>query len=157
MPRPEKNRIVENPPIASEFKPAGVGARNLAELRITLDEYEAVRLADGLGMTHEEASETMEISRSTFTRLIEKARKKLADFLLGGKLLTVGDGAVHFRRNILECQDCGHMFKIAFDQSLNSCPECDSTRLLSLAGGYGHGACCADRNKNRGGNHAKRR
>ena len=39
-------------------------------------------LADYAGLTHEEAAEEMQISRSTFSRLIEQSRKKIADFII---------------------------------------------------------------------------
>jgi len=47
---------------------------------LTIDEYEAIRLADYFGNEHLEAAKKMEISRSTFTRLIKNAHKKIAEF-----------------------------------------------------------------------------
>lgn len=142
MPRPKKERIVHTPPFFTEFKPLGVPAKNLESCQLTLDEYEAFRLADHIGLSHDEASEEMEISRSTFTRLIEKARKKIAELVVEGKLLTIEGGNIHFRENIIRCKSCEHMFKINFNQSLDACPECGSASLLNLAGGFGHGRCC---------------
>ncbi len=155
MPRPEKNRIVHQPPLFNSFKPIGISAGALDEEYLTLDEYEAFRLADHIGLSHEEAAEEMEISRSTFTRLIEKARLKIASFIIQGKILVIEGGNVHFRKNIIKCQDCGHMFNISFGQSLETCPECESGNLMNLAGGFGHGKCCANHKK--GGNHARKR
>lgn len=149
MPRLKNNRIVHEPPIYTEFKPLGVPGRSLEQILLSLDEFEAIRLADLLGMSHEEASEEMEISRSTFSRLIEKARKKNAEFLFHGKMLTVDGGNVHFRNNIIRCNDCGYMFKIAIDTPMSECPECNSKNLLNLAGGFGHGKCCTDKEYNR--------
>ena len=81
MPRPKSNRIVHEPPLYTGFKPVGARAQTLEVIDLTLDEFEALRLADQMAMSHAEAAEEMEISRSTFTRLIEQARKKLADFI----------------------------------------------------------------------------
>jgi len=67
--------MVQNPPIFNAFKPLGVPGRNLEEITLTLDEYEALRLSDHLQLSHEESAVEMEISRSTFSRLIEKSRK----------------------------------------------------------------------------------
>ncbi len=157
MARPQYDRIVHEPPLFSEFKPVGVRGHELNQILLTLDEFEALRLADQLGYTHEAAAEEMEISRSTFTRLIEKARKKIADFIIHGRLLTIEGGSIHFRNNIIRCQDCGHMFRISFDQDVRSCPECDSKNLINLAGGFGHGKCCrSGHSKNKGGNYARR-
>ena len=142
MPRPENERIVHEPPLFCEFKPIGVPGKSLGQILLSLDEYEAIRLADYVGLSHEEAAEEMEISRSTFTRLIEKARKKIADFIIEGKILSIVGGSIHFRNNIIQCIDCGHMFKTKIGLSFEKCPECKSSNLLNLAGGFGHGACC---------------
>ncbi len=144
MPRPKNNRIVHEPPLFTEFKPVGVHGKSLEEVVLTLDEYEAIRLADQLGLSHEESANEMEISRSTFSRLIEKSRKKMASFIFGGKLLSIGGGNIHFRKNILHCIDCGHMFKIDMRHPVSECPECHSKNLFSLAGGFGHGECCRE-------------
>jgi len=146
MPRPKNNRIVHEPPIFTEFKPAGVPATGLKQVLLTLDEFEAMRLADFMGMSHEEAADEMGISRSTFSRLIEKSRKKIAEFIFQGRLLTIDGGNVHFRKNIIQCSDCGYMFKINIDSPMTECPECHSKNLLNLAGGFGHGECCRERN-----------
>jgi len=142
MPRPEKDRIIFKPPIFSEFKPVGISMRSLSEIQITLDEYEAFRLADHIGLSHIEAAEEMGISRPTFTRLIEKARKKIAEFIIQGKLLTIEGGNIHFRNNVIRCVSCGHMFTTNIENSITECPECNSNNLQNLAGGFGHGRCC---------------
>ena len=142
MPRPQYNRIVHEPPLFSDFKPIGVRGHNLKPIILTLDEFEAFRLADQLGLSHALAADEMEISRSTFSRLIEKARKKIADFIIHGRLLTIEGGTVHFRANIIQCKKCGHMFKINFKQNIRECPECHSKNIMNLAGNFGHGKCC---------------
>lgn len=144
MPRKKNDRIVYEPPRFTEFKPIGVPVRELESVLLSLDEFEAVRLADFTGLSHEEASDEMKISRSTFSRLIVKARKKIATFLLQGMILKVEGGHVHFKNNVLRCMDCGYMFRITFDSPIDQCPECHSKNLLSLAGGFGHGKCCTD-------------
>lgn len=149
MSRPKKERIVHEPPIYTRFKPVGVRSYTVEQISFTIDEYEAIRLADHLGMEHSEAADEMEISRSTFTRLIEKARKKIADFLVEGKELLIEGGNIHFRGNIIRCLDCGHMFKTNFENEMTECPVCGSVNLLNLAGGFGHGRCCRGR-QNRG-------
>jgi len=112
------------------------------QIVLSLDEFEAFRLADQLGYSHAQAADEMEISRSTFSRLIEKARKKIADFIILGGVLTIGGGSVHFRINILQCRDCGHMFKVKFEHDVTECPECQSEKILNMAGSFGHGKCC---------------
>jgi len=147
MPRPKKERIIKQPPLYSSFKPTGVMKSSLEQITLSLDEYEAVRLADYLQMEHEEASVEMEISRSTFTRLLEKARKKVSAFLIEGKALYIEGGCIHFRGNLIRCVSCGHMFNTGFKEELSACPNCGSENLLDMAGGYGHGRCCENYNR----------
>jgi len=142
MPRPQYNRIVHEPPLFTEFKPIGIKGQDLLQIQLTLDEFEAVRLTDQLGMSHESAADEMEISRSTFTRLIEKARKKIADFIIRGRLLTIEGGSIHFRNNIIRGLSCGHMFKTNISCYITECPACHSSDLINMAGGFGHGKCC---------------
>ena len=149
MPRPQDDRIVHEPPLFTDFKPVGVKGQDLEQVLLTLDEFEAFRLADYNGMSHAEAAEEMEISRSTFTRLIEKARKKVADLIIQGRMLTIEGGSVHFRNNIIRCQNCGHMLKININSTIVECPVCHSGNLVNLAGGFGHGKCCQNRHQNR--------
>jgi len=49
----------------------------LDQVVLSLDEYEALRLAYYMNLEHLQASKEMGISRPTFTRLIEKARQKM--------------------------------------------------------------------------------
>ena len=66
----------------------------LDEVVLTLDELEALRLADLEGLYHDRAAERMGISRTTFGRILSEARKKVADALVGGKVLGIGTTAV---------------------------------------------------------------
>lgn len=146
MPRPQKERIISQPPLYSSFKPTGVRKTGLKQISLTIDEYEAIRLADYLQLEHEEASIEMEISRSTFTRLLERARKKVAAFLIEGKELSIEGGRIHFRTNVMKCLECGNVFTTSFEHSATTCPVCKSKDLVDMAGGFGHGRCCLQYN-----------
>jgi predicted DNA-binding protein (UPF0251 family) len=61
---------------------------------MTLDEFEALRLADLEGRYQEAAAAEMHISRPTFSRIIESARKKLADALVNGRAIRIEGGPV---------------------------------------------------------------
>ncbi len=142
MARPKNYRIVFEPPLYKVFTPQGGADRPLEQVHVSLDEFEAVRLADYTGLTHAEASEAMEISRSTFSRLIEKARNKLADIVINGKQLIIEGGNVHFRNNIIKCLDCKILYKTKIEECVTECPACHSNNLMDFAGSYGHGDCC---------------
>ncbi|MBM3858959.1 MAG: DUF134 domain-containing protein [Verrucomicrobia bacterium] len=94
MPRPWCQRRVGFAPDVTYFKPAGVPLRTLEEVVLSLDELEALRLADFNGQYQEQAAEQMKISRATFARIVEAARKKVADALLHGKALRIEGGPV---------------------------------------------------------------
>lgn len=68
--------------------------RDLEEVEMTLDEFEAMRLADLSGMYQEKAAEEMGVSRPTFSRIIDAAHQKVADALVHGKALRIGGGSV---------------------------------------------------------------
>ena len=61
----------------------------LEEIALTIDELEALRLADYEEFYHEEAAANMKISRQTFGRILNKAHRKVAECLLKGKALKI--------------------------------------------------------------------
>ena len=142
MPRPPKKRSIGTPPLFSAFKPAGVRRNSGTALRLALDEFEAIRLADHEGMDHAESAALMGISRSTFSRLVEKARHTVARLLVEGCCLEIAGGEVHFQGNMFRCRNCGESFSVGFNFVLTECPTCNSTELIDFAGGFGHGRCC---------------
>jgi len=87
MPRPRCPRQVAFSPSATYFKPAGIPLRELEELVLRPDELESLRLADLEGLYQEDAAERMGISRPTFARLVETARRKVADALVNGRAI----------------------------------------------------------------------
>ncbi len=71
------------------FKPCGKPGRGLQTVYLGHDEVEALRLADFEGLYQEACAERMKISRSTFSRIVQSARKKVADALLHGKIMQI--------------------------------------------------------------------
>jgi len=107
MARPFKRKIVwTKEPRADEFKPRGIPSSKLEKEFVTLDEFEAIRLADYLGMEHIEAAALMGISRPTFTKLLERARNKVAKALIEAKSLIFEGGEVIFQQRP-RCSSCG--------------------------------------------------
>jgi uncharacterized protein len=95
VPRPCCNRIIAGRPAVSIFKPTGIPVTELEEIVMTLDEFEALRLADLEGLYQEQAAEKMKISRPTFSRIVDSARRKVADALVHGKALRIKGGPIH--------------------------------------------------------------
>jgi len=71
------------------FKPCGVQGRGLEKMVLDEDEMEAVRLSDFEGLYQQECADRMEISRTTFSRLIANAHRKISDALLHGKAIVI--------------------------------------------------------------------
>ena len=94
MPRPVQTRKIGFVPRVTFFKPAGVPRVGLEETALTLDELEALRLADLNGLYQEQAAPKMNVSRSAFARILDSARRKAADALVHGKCLRLEGGAV---------------------------------------------------------------
>jgi len=72
------------------FKPCGLQRNKLEKIYLLEDEMEALRLADFEGLYQQECADKMGISRTTFSRLVESARRKTADALLHTKALNIG-------------------------------------------------------------------
>jgi len=89
MPRPKKDRCVKCKLDACYFKPRGIPLSDLEEMTLDLDEIEALRLADYEGLYHEDAAVKMKISRQTFGRILNAARRKVAECLVKGKALKI--------------------------------------------------------------------
>lgn len=67
---------------------------DLEEVRLTLDEFEAVRLAGLEGLYQEDAAIKMNVSRQTFGNILSSAHRKIADCLVNTKALKIDGGSV---------------------------------------------------------------
>ena len=101
MPRPKCNRQICGVPDKNYFKPRGIPSVDLEEVVLSLDEFEAIRLADYEQLYQEEAASRMNISRQTFGRIIKAAHKKIADVLINAKALKIEGGKVTFTETVL--------------------------------------------------------
>jgi predicted DNA-binding protein (UPF0251 family)/DNA-directed RNA polymerase subunit RPC12/RpoP len=133
MPRRKRHRLVTKEPPVSVYKPAGIPAMELEEILITIDEFEALRLADFEGLSQRDASIAMEISQPTFNRVLSSARHKVASGLVQGFVLRIEGGRYRLAdgTGILECIDCGASVDMSSEDK-NSCQKCGSTRLRWL-------------------------
>ncbi len=130
MPRPHACRRISEPPRFTCFKPRGVPLSALETVRLGLDEFEAVRLADLEGLYQEEAAERMGVSRQTFGNIVTAARRKIADALVNGKALTVEGGNVTMTAREFLCLVCGHGWTLSFGEPRpETCPGCGSDRI----------------------------
>lgn len=92
MPRPRKRRALAQVPRPAIFKPAGIPLDSLPRVALFHEELEALRLADLEGLTQIEAAEHMGVSRSTFQRMVARARRQVALALIEGQALQIEGG-----------------------------------------------------------------
>ena len=90
-------------PESSKFGPLDLPADAENYLKMTVDEYEAIRLIDLEGFTQEECARQMNIARSTVQGIYVEARKKLAEALVNGKVLLIEGGEYRLCEGLNGC------------------------------------------------------
>ncbi len=128
MPRHKRNRKMHMPPAMRGYKPYGIPGREIESVTLLLEEYEALKLADYENMSQEKAAEKMNVSRPTFTRVYDRARKKLAKAFVEGKAILIEGGYVEFSKTWYKCNDCHETF-VAKKTSKKNCPVCNSLNI----------------------------
>ena len=127
MVRPQKHRRVAFNPEISYFKPRGIPMFDLEEVRLTVDQREAIRLSDLLGMSHEDAGRRMGVSRATFGRIVQRARMAVADALINGKAINVEGGNYKLisTTRIFYCNNCSREWEEPLGTGRpECCPSC---------------------------------
>jgi len=97
---------------------------------LLFEEFEALRLADYENLTQEEAAVKMNISRPTFTRLYDKARKNIAKAFVEGKAIIIRGGSFIAEDYWYRCDNC-HETMVTI-KPVKSCRKCDSDDIVQL-------------------------
>lgn len=136
MPRPVRCRRVNFIPEVIYFKPAGIPMLVLEEVYLSVEEAEAIRLKDAEKLEQEKCAERMNISRSTFQRVLGSARQKIADALLNGKAIRIEGGNYEMAVRRFRCADSGHEWDVPFEEieagTPPACPECRSLNAMPV-------------------------
>ena len=126
MPRPKRRRRMNNPPHFKGFRPIGLQEEN-NPIVINFDEYETIRLSDFELYGQLEASAIMGVSRPTYTRVYESARRKIAQAFVLGKAIVFEGGKVYFDSEWYSCNGCGCWFNHpAKEMEVKKCSLCGS-------------------------------
>lgn len=129
MARPPKRKVVGGEPPSDYFKPRGIPLPFLEENALTVEELEALRLADKEGCYQEEAAKRMGVSRQTFQRLLKQARRKVTDALVNGKAVRISGGkyVTPMGGGRFRCGYCGGEVKSPGGRRGTAwrCPRCD--------------------------------
>lgn len=124
--RIRKRRIGMFPPMEG-FKPFGIPMRELESINLLYEEFEAIRLADYENLSQEDAAERMNISRPTFTRLYDKARKSISKAFVEGKAIIIKGGTFITDDYWYKCDHCNET--IVAMKPLTHCRSCNSNDL----------------------------
>lgn len=118
-----------NPPHFKGFRPIGLTEEEIP-IVFNYEEYEAIRLSDFELLGQMEASRIMEISRSTYARIYESARRKVAQAFILGKVILFEGGKVYFDSEWYSCSNCGCWFNHPeIEQEVINCTLCGSTAI----------------------------
>ncbi|MFH1854521.1 MAG: DUF134 domain-containing protein [Candidatus Omnitrophota bacterium] len=90
--RPKKTRWIKCVPGERCFRPLCKPLNKIEGVSLTLDEFEAIRLADLEGLRQVDAAKGMKISRPTFSRIVASARQKIGDALVNIKAIKIEGG-----------------------------------------------------------------
>jgi len=136
MARPVKLRCVAQLPGTGFFRPAGIPTNALQGVCLSVEEIESIRLKDLEGLEQEECAQRMHISRPTFHRIVESARRKLADALINGKAIQIEGGNFGLPQSRFKCNNDGHEWNVPFEALANrlplSCPVCSSVNIQPM-------------------------
>jgi len=128
MPRPTTEKRISCHPGKRIFRPAGIPVRKSETVQVSLEEFEAIRLADVEGLRHEEAAERMGTSRPTLTRILNSARNKVGTALTEGRALIIEGGNVTYDDlSEFTCRRCSGSFSekpVSGDSWI--CPKCQA-------------------------------
>lgn len=125
-------RRVVAPPGFRGYKPYGNHYGRKEPVDLLYEEYEAIKLADYDLMNHLEASRLMGVSRATFARVYESARRKIARALVETREIKSVFGNASLDQSWFVCNDCHARFNIPDHPTGHHCPLCKSQNIYSL-------------------------
>lgn len=135
MGRSPNCRRVSGVPETTYFRPGGVPQGTVEEVCLTVEEAEAIRLKDLDRLNQGKCAESMRVSRTTFSRILESARQKIADALLSGKAIRIEGGNFEMALRRFRCLD-GHEWEVPFEVLMTMppqfCPACRTPNILPL-------------------------
>jgi predicted DNA-binding protein (UPF0251 family) len=114
--------------------------RDLEVMVLTMDEFEALRLADLEGLYQDVAGAQMGISRQTFGNILDSAHRKVADCVVNGKAIKI-EGGVYSMEDTREfqCSACQEKWRVPYGTGRPAdCPKCGSKDIHRAAEDRGH-------------------
>lgn len=132
MSRQRRLRKVVAPPNFKGYRPYGNSLQSNDVVELLYEEYEAIKLADYDLMNHQEAAQIMGISRPTFARIYESARRKIASALVETKEIKTVYGNAILDKHWYTCTECDTRFTIPVTVNEQICPLCRSGQIVLI-------------------------
>jgi len=129
MPRRRRLRKIVSPPKFKGYRPYGNIKHNKQNVELLYEEYEAIKLSDYELLKHDEACELMGISRPTFARIYESARRKIAKALVEAREIKTVYGDAWFDKDWFVCTSCNSRFNMPHEKAEMICPLCKSNKI----------------------------
>ncbi len=154
MPRKRCRGLIEDFPLCRKFLPDSQSTQE--DVVIHLEEVEAIRLKDIVGLEQSKCAKLMGLSRPTFQRVLQAGRLKTATALTEGRTIIIEGGNYVVKKRVFECNDCSHVWEIEPCTAGGKhgyeipCPKCGSMKKSKLENGTKHacggsnhtGGCC---------------
>ncbi len=118
------------------YKPFGIPMREIESVDLLYEEFEALRLSDYENLTQAEAAKRMNISRPTFTRLYDRARKNIVKAFVEGKAIIIRGGTYITDDYWYRCDNCYETMVTL--KPLNNCRQCDSENIKRISDQLGN-------------------
>ena len=132
MARKKVKKQITNCPEFVGFVPEGIHSSKQESVDFLYEEFNAIELVDYKHMNFEQAAAVMNISKSSFARLIQGARRKVARAFVEGKSLKAEPGDNYSDYNWYRCEDCYHVSKHEKPDTIDKCPSCESLNLKNM-------------------------
>jgi len=131
MARHKSNKFLRHKPKIKGFKPFGIKCYESEKVYILPEEYEVMRLLDYNGLTQEEASVLMKVSRPTITRIYQSFREKVAKaFIENCSVLFEKDSEKNIYVDEYYCSDCKQFFDVKSGDNVKHCIFCGSENII---------------------------
>jgi uncharacterized protein len=118
-----------NPPYFKGYRPIGLPKED-SPVVINFEEYEAIRLSDSELHNQVDSARAMGVSRPTFARIYESARRKVAHAFVTGRSIVFEGGKVYFDSDWYSCNTCGCWFNHpAKEKEVVGCALCGSQSI----------------------------
>ena len=150
--------LIDETIVCQTFIPQGQS--RWPEVLIQLEELEAIRLKDKVGLDQVECAASMGVSRATFQRILGAARSKIATALVEGRPIIIRGGNYVIKNRVFQCVDCGQVWETEPCTAGGkhgyeiTCPKCGNLKKMKLNNGtkhtcrgghhgeQGHSGCC---------------